>query len=86
MHEAVTGATWSGGSNMCATVRTRRIVRVDPHLCEGHALCLHTAGDVFVLSDDDVAVCPENPSDDLWDQIQAAVDACPRGAISVIEE
>lgn len=61
-------------------------VRVDPHLCEGHALCIDTAPEVFDLSDDDIATCVERPADDLWEKVQAAVDACPRGAISVIDD
>lgn len=64
----------------------RRTVRVDARLCEGHALCLDTAPEVFDLTEDDVATCPRQPPDDLWDQVQAAVDACPRGAISVVVE
>jgi ferredoxin len=69
-----------------AAMTVRRKVLVDPHLCEGHALCLDTAPQVFDLTDDDVATCTERPADDLWDQVQAAVDACPRGAISVVED
>lgn len=61
-------------------------VRVDPHLCEGHALCIDTAPEVFDLSDDDVATCAERPADELWEKVLAAVDACPRGAISVIAD
>lgn len=64
----------------------RRRVLVDSHLCEGHALCLDTAPEVFDLSDDDVATCTERPADGLWNQVQAAVDACPRGAIVVVED
>ncbi len=60
-------------------------VVVDRHLCEGHALCLETAPDIFDLTEDDVATCVGQPADDQWDQVRAAVDACPRGAISVVE-
>jgi ferredoxin len=58
-----------------------RSVRVDPGLCEGHALCIDLAPEVFDLSDDDVATCVPRPTDALWDKVKAAVDACPRGAI-----
>ena len=61
-------------------------VLINPHLCEGHALCLDTAPEVFHLTDDDLATCTERPSDDLWDQVLAAVGACPRGAITVVED
>jgi ferredoxin len=67
---------------------SRRRVRVDPRLCEGHALCIDLAPTVFDLSDDDVASCDERPPDALWDDalwdtVKAAVDACPRGAIAI---
>lgn len=60
-------------------------VRVDPHACEGHALCIDLAPEVFDLSDDDVATCDETPAPRLWDTVKAAVDACPRQAITVVE-
>jgi ferredoxin len=67
-------------------VTPRGRVRVDPQLCEGHALCLQSAPDLFDLSDDEVAVCGGQPTDDAqWQLILAAADACPRGAISVVD-
>lgn len=62
---------------------SQRRVRVNPRLCEGHALCIDLAPEVFDLSDDDVATCDEQPADTLWDKVNAAVDACPRGAITI---
>ncbi|MGA5541848.1 ferredoxin [Mycobacterium sp. NPDC051198] len=62
-------------------------VRVDADLCEGHALCIQLASEVFDLSDDEVAGAAEadGPWDrDTWDNITSAVDACPRQAISLI--
>jgi ferredoxin len=38
---------------------------------------------VFDLSDDDVASCVEQPAEALWDNVSAAVNACPRGAITI---
>jgi ferredoxin len=61
----------------------RRMVHVDQRLCEGHALCLDTAPEVFDVGDDDVATCVAQPEGDQWRHAQAAVDACPRGAISI---
>ena len=61
-------------------------VRVDPQLCEGHALCIEIAPEVFDLTDDDVATCVERPPEEFWEQVRAAVDACPRGAITVAEQ
>jgi ferredoxin len=63
----------------------RRVV-VDPHLCEGHALCLESAPEVFDLSVDEVATCVEQPTGDRWQLVLAAIDACPRGAISIVED
>ncbi|WP_395312221.1 ferredoxin [Mycobacterium sp. AMU20-3851] len=62
------------------------MVTVDPKLCEGHALCLDTAPEVFDVGDDDVASCLQQPSPALWPAVRAAIDACPRGAISIREE
>lgn len=63
----------------------RRMVHVDPRLCEGHALCLDTAPEVFDVGDDDVATCVAEPTGRSWERVHAAIDACPRGAISVSE-
>lgn len=62
-------------------------VRVDAGLCEGHALCIQLAPEVFDLSDDEVASAA--PADGEWDQptwdnVKSAVDACPRQAISLL--
>lgn len=64
---------------------TYRRVRVDPHLCEAHALCIDLAPEVFDLGDD-IATCTETPDESSWGDIEAAVAACPRQAISVIED
>jgi ferredoxin len=61
---------------------SQRRIRVDPRLCEGHALCVDLASEVFNLSDD-VATCHVQPSDQLWDKVTAAMNACPRGAITI---
>jgi ferredoxin len=62
---------------------SRRRVHVNPRLCEGHALCVDLAPQVFDLTDDDRATCDAQPPGDLWDEVTAAVNACPRGAITV---
>jgi ferredoxin len=64
---------------------THRRVRVDPRLCEAHALCVDLAPDVFDLGED-IATSIETPDPSSWDDVHAAVAACPRQAISVIEE
>ncbi len=60
---------------------------MDPRLCEGHALCVESAPALFDVSDDDVATCIEQPStEERWQLVQAAIDACPRGAIGIVED
>lgn len=58
-------------------------VRVDPRLCEAHALCVEIAPEVFDLGDD-IAACDEETPQALRPSVEAAVAACPRQAISVI--
>lgn len=60
-------------------------VRVDPRLCEAHALCVDIAPEVFDLGDD-IASCDERPPQALRPSVEAAVAACPRQAISVVNE
>ena len=59
-------------------------VHVDRNLCEGHALCVELAPDVFDVGPDDQATCVDSPPDALRDQVDAAVAACPRQAITVV--
>lgn len=56
-------------------------LKVDPALCEGHALCIDLAPEVFDLGDDEIAAVVGHPRS--WDSAKAAVDACPRQAISM---
>lgn len=68
---------------MTTTARMR--VRVDPRLCEAHALCVEIAPEVFKLGDD-VATCDETPAESLRHSVEAAVAACPRQAITLVSE
>jgi ferredoxin len=63
---------------------TRRRILVDPRLCEAHALCIDLAPEVFELGDD-IASCTETPDEKNWADVEAAVAACPRQAITVVE-
>ena len=64
---------------------TTRALRVDPKLCEAHALCVELAPEVFDLGDD---IATHRPVIDQshWDEAEAAISACPRQAISWIQE
>lgn len=62
-------------------------IKVDFDLCESNAMCEALAPDIFELDDDDFlqihsdVVTPENEA-----LVRQAVAACPRNAISIVEE
>ena len=62
-------------------------IKVDIDLCESNAMCEALAPDVFELDDDDFLqlktdqVTPENE-----ERVRQAVAACPRAAISLVED
>ena len=59
-------------------------VVVDFDLCESNALCMGLAPQVFEVRDDDLLyVLDENPSEELREQVEAAVRTCPKNAISI---
>lgn len=66
-----------------STKTTSRRLRVDPKLCEAHALCIELAPQVFDLGDD-IATCAAEIDRSHWDSVEAAIAACPRQAISWI--
>jgi len=62
-------------------------VKVDFDLCESNALCVAMAPDVFELDDDDyLVVLTDEVVDENRDRVQRAVAACPKSAISIVEE
>jgi ferredoxin len=63
---------------------THRGVRVDPRLCEAHALCIELAPEVFDLGDD-IATCGQELQDRYRYDVEAAIAACPRQAISWVQ-
>jgi ferredoxin len=62
-------------------------VSVDSLLCESNGLCILAAPDVFDMVDDDegVQILIETPPAPLEDSVRAAVDACPKQALRIIE-
>jgi ferredoxin len=59
-------------------------VVVDTDLCEGHALCLNAAPDVFELDEDDRAIVSAvDLTGDVLARVGAAVIRCPVQAISL---
>ena len=47
-------------------------IRVDPKLCEAHALCIDLAPEVFDLGDD-TATCAPEVDQSHWDSVEAAI-------------
>jgi len=60
-------------------------ISVDTNACENYGQCCFEAEDLFRLDDDGKLVfTPQAPDDRLAD-IEAAADACPMQAISLME-
>jgi ferredoxin len=62
-------------------------VVVNRDLCEGNALCVKEAPEVFALGDDDQArILAERPTESLRTKVDRAVRRCPRNALTLIED
>ena len=62
-------------------------VVVNRDLCEGNALCVKEAPEVFALGDDDQArVLIEHPGEALRAKVDRAVRRCPRNALTLLED
>jgi ferredoxin len=57
-------------------------VEVDRDRCEGNAVCVGIAPDLFDLDDDDYAVVKQDPvAPDQEDLAEQAINECPRAAL-----
>lgn len=62
-------------------------IKVDFDLCESNALCEALAPQNFQVDDDDfLQVIDENVTDENRDAVMQAVAACPKSAISVVDD
>jgi ferredoxin len=62
-------------------------ITVDFDLCESNALCEALAPQNFQVDDDDfLQVIDERVTDENRDVVMQAVAACPKSAISVVED
>lgn len=62
-------------------------IKVDFDLCESNAMCEALAPDVFELDDDDfLQLHTDQVTDENEQRVRQAVAACPRAAISLVEE
>ena len=59
-------------------------VVVDLNTCDLHGLCVEEAPEVFEIgADGALHILNETPPEDLRAKVNAAVRACPTGAISI---
>jgi ferredoxin len=62
-------------------------IKVDYDLCESNALCEAMAPEVFWVDDDDnLQLKTDETTDDSLENVKRAVAACPRAAISLVED
>jgi ferredoxin len=60
-------------------------IHVDYDLCEGNAVCVRTAPEIFRVDDTDkLHILVASPATEQMDKVQAAVRRCPRRALSLI--
>ena len=61
-------------------------ILIDYDLCEGNAVCMKVAPEVFTVGEDDKShLLNTNPGEDLRSKVEAAVRRCPRQALSLQE-
>jgi ferredoxin len=61
-------------------------IKIDRDLCEGNAVCMKVAPEVFTVDDSDQAqLVNKDPGEDLRAKVEAAVRRCPRQASSLEE-
>jgi len=62
-------------------------VVVDYEQCASNGVCMGILPQVFEVRDDGfLYVLDEHPSESLRDQLNEAVNSCPTGAISIVED
>ena len=62
-------------------------IKVDFDLCESNSLCEAMAPEVFELDDNDYRVVKtDQTTDENIEDVKRAVAACPRAAITLVED
>ena len=60
---------------------------VDRNLCESNAICVAEAPEVFGLDDSNgMSLLEEAPAAERLTDVRRAVQRCPRGALSLVDE
>jgi ferredoxin len=65
---------------------SRLKIVVDWELCESNAVCVQAAPELFRLDDDDQLHPAEYAPEAQLEKARAAVQRCPRAAISLVED
>ena len=61
-------------------------IAVDYDLCQGHAVCLSEAPEVFAVEEKgQVRLLDESPPDALRAKVEMAVKYCPTHALNIVE-
>jgi len=81
----------TGGDAPCrGAIRLRRWpvkVVVDFDECASNAVCMGIVPEVFEVRDDGyLYILDENPPESMRDRLREAVNGCPTGAISLVED
>ncbi|MEM8610069.1 MAG: ferredoxin [Myxococcota bacterium] len=59
-------------------------IKVDFDLCQGHAVCMGEAPEVFQVDDNGfLNILQDQPPEELRAKVEQAVKYCPTGAITV---
>jgi ferredoxin len=62
-------------------------IKIDEGLCEGNAVCMQVAPEVFVVGDDDRAhLLIAQPPEALREQVLTAIRRCPRQALALEDD
>ena len=60
---------------------------VDYDECASNAVCMGIAPEVFEVRDDGyLYILDENPPEELRERLRQAVNGCPTGAITLVDE
>jgi len=62
-------------------------VVVDFDVCASNAVCMGIVPEVFEVRDDGyLYILDENPPEELRERLRQAVNGCPTGAITLVDE
>lgn len=62
-------------------------ISVNPSLCDGNAVCVREAPELFALDDDEVVQVLQQPSDKAQRRrAEQAVRLCPKNALSLTDD